>query len=62
MSLLDDHFTQMLSGSYQKKLFVPSKVFTGFRQGYFFSTGSNGTGYYYDKLESLTSNREVWKY
>ena len=48
---MDDHFNQMLAPLRQSAgQFIASKTFTGSKQGYYFTTGPQGLGYYEDVL------------
>jgi hypothetical protein len=58
MSILDDHFNQILASNKSKDetSFIPSKIFLGPKKGMYFSTGDRGTGYYIDKFYKKTTN------
>ena len=58
--VMDSHFEQMLapsirsiSSSVNKELFLPSLKFDGKRDGYYFSKGEKGLGYYFDTRYSF---------
>jgi hypothetical protein len=57
---MEDHFQQVLAPSLSSSSgpprFIPSKSFTGSRQGYIFKKGDHGLGYYIDKYQSAPPN------
>lgn len=46
-------------GTHAKPRFIPARRFEGARSGYCFTTGDEGTGYYYDPLNDGGENEEA---
>ena len=52
---MDEHFRSVLSTGFKPAheivRFIGSDKYAGRKPGYYFTTGSKGTGYYYDPLQ-----------